>query len=157
MNWTCVALMLICFCSPAYSQSNWDYPKSVGQSGVFKINDKAIAAHYSKQSDDSFREVVAWYSERTGTKALLERIDGYISRDEAAADVQTGSTSHTSNTNNTITTAVYAFSPTHMHVTFNVSKDDGTIMSLSVAGNDTSTTINWIRQFGDAKTQLTKP
>ncbi len=139
-------------------RKNLDYPNSVGQSGNFSVNDKVIATSYSKQTTDSFRDVVSWYAERMRQSALLKQIDDYHARDASSPDFRSGSLASTSTTHDghDVSTAVYAFTPTHMHVTIIAVDEDGDTVTLSIAGSDKSTTINIVRRLADRTNQITK-
>ncbi len=151
-------LLIVVLSTALEGGKNLDYPNSVGQSGNFSVNENVIATSYSKQTTDSFRDVVSWYAERTHLPAVLKYIDDYHARDTSSPDFRSGSLDSTSisHDGHDVSTAVYAFTPTHMHLTIVVVDDDGDTVSLSIAGSDKSTTINIVRRLAGRTNQITK-
>lgn len=140
------AVFLLAF---AVAPTGWDYPNTVGQSGSASSGGKIVATSFSKQSQDSFSKVLAWYAKRTGFDSLPDAVQDYENRKPSEPDFLSGSADAIKVNGLGISnaTAVYAFTPKHMHamIVFSDTKS-GDLMSISIAGDSSTTTITHVRR-----------
>ena len=131
------------------TDGNWDYPNTTGQSGHMISGEKRVSASLSKHSEDSFITVLDWYAKRTGFEDLSEDARKYLNRKPDDSQFVCGNSNAVSIESSSVlhAEATYHFTPHHMHALIVFSDEPtGDVISISVAGDNESTTITFIRR-----------
>ena len=128
----------------------WDYPNTTGhQSTVATVGSEVVSTSFSSESDDSFDKVVAWYAKRSGFDAVPKHVAEYRNRSPEKPDYSSGTANAIKIDGADVSdaTAVFNFTPEHMHVLFVFTEAmTGDLISISIAGNKKLTTINFVRR-----------
>lgn len=138
------------FFAALVSIDTWEYPGSSGQAAsTARVGDRVVATSFTNEYDHSFDKVAKWYAKRTGFEALKTKLVAYRNRASGDSDFSSGTSDAVKVDGSDVSggTALFNFSPQHMHVMIVLSdRQTGDSISISIAGNDQFTTVNFVRR-----------
>jgi hypothetical protein len=140
-------LLLLAVVAPTES---WEYPNSSGKAATTaNIDGRVVATSFTNEYDYSFDRVATWYAKRTKFDSLTTAIVAYRKRAPGDADFSAGTADAMKIDGSDVSngTALFNFSPQHMHAMIVLTdKETGDIISISIAGNNRFTTVNFVRR-----------